>query len=51
MPPRCTGNNDNTNIETHEHGLSGLLVGGIRDNKGSRKWSKNKRIRRDEENE
>ncbi len=48
MLPRYTKNNDNTNIETHKRELNGLLVGGIRDNKGSHKWSKNKRIRRHE---
>lgn len=43
-----TRNNDSPNIETHKHELNGLLVGGIRDNKGSHKWSKSKWIRGDE---
>lgn len=38
--------NGNTSIESHEGELNGLLVGGIRDNKGSHKWSRNNRIRR-----
>lgn len=49
VAPRCTRNNDDANTDTHKHALNGLLVGGIRDNKGSRKWSKNTRIRRNEE--
>lgn len=50
VPPRYPSSNDNASIEIHKHELNGLLVGGIRDNKGSHKWSKNKRIRGDEGN-
>lgn len=46
---RCTRNNEGTNTDTHKRALNGLLVGEIRDNKGSHKLSKNTRIRRNEE--
>lgn len=36
-------------IETHNHELNGLHVGGIKDNRKSHKWSKYTRMRRDEE--
>lgn len=49
VSPRYGRNNDNANTEIHKRELNGLLVGGIRDNKGSHKWSQDKRIRRDEE--
>lgn len=49
MAWRCTRNNDGTNTGTHKRALNGLLVGEIRDNKGSHKLSKNTRIRRNEE--
>lgn len=38
-----------TQTETNKHELNGLLVGGIKDNKRSHKWSKYKRIRSGEE--
>lgn len=38
-----------TQTGTNKHELNGLLVGGIKDNKRSHKWSKYKRIRSGEE--
>lgn len=38
-----------TQTQTNKHELNSLLVGGIRDNKKSHKWSKYKRISRGEE--
>lgn len=51
MAPTCTRNNHNAQIETHKHELNGLLVGGIRHNKGSHKLGKSKQIRSDAEKE